>query len=208
VLASNSDEPLAVPLAHALLGMSFQKTMRSPPPAPSSTSRKPGKAKAVVARDVPLTTGAFKRRVEAVCRLHGLVTGRSDVASQEEVITATTARAMQAIRIEVNNEFAALDELLAEVPAALAASGGRAVMLTFHSGEDRRVKQAFKSATNEGLFASWSRDVGRAGAEERRQNLRSKSAKLRSHLLLLSSILWDLNGRRTGGPFEVDMIRA
>lgn len=85
---------------------------------------------------------------------------------------------MQAIRIEVNSEFAALERLLACLPAVLA-EGGVACFLTFHSGEDRRVKKAFKQGFNAGVYSFWSREVGRAGAEERFDNPRSKCAKLR-----------------------------
>jgi 16S rRNA (cytosine1402-N4)-methyltransferase len=85
---------------------------------------------------------------------------------------------MQAIRIEVNAEFAVLDQLLACLPDVLA-PGGVACFLTFHSGEDRRVKKAFKEGFKAGTYSEWSREVGRAGPEERFSNPRSKCAKLR-----------------------------
>ena len=58
-------------------------------------------------------------------------------------------------------------------------AGGRVAILTFHSGEDRRVKKALKAGFNEGQYAAWGRDVRRASPEERRANPRSKCAKLR-----------------------------
>jgi 16S rRNA (cytosine1402-N4)-methyltransferase len=64
------------------------------------------------------------------------------------------------------------------LPAALK-SGGRVAILSFHSGEDRRVKQAFKSGRHDGIYASISEEVIRAGGIELRANPRSASAKLR-----------------------------
>jgi 16S rRNA (cytosine1402-N4)-methyltransferase len=87
-------------------------------------------------------------------------------------------RVFQALRIEVNDEFAALDSLLRALPACLR-PGGRVAMLTFHSGEDRRVKHAFAQGERDGVYASVARDVIRASAKERHDNPRSKSAKLR-----------------------------
>ena len=93
-------------------------------------------------------------------------------------LNSALARTMQALRIEVNDEFQALEELLKSLPAILA-PGGRVVFLTFHSGEDRRVKKYLKSGFNNGIFSSWGRDVIVADSNERRSNPRSKCAKLR-----------------------------
>jgi 16S rRNA (cytosine1402-N4)-methyltransferase len=87
-------------------------------------------------------------------------------------------RVFQAIRIEVNEEFTALDTLLRVLPRCLN-PGGRLAILTFHSGEDRRVKHAFQAAHREGLFREISRRVLRASPAERHANPRSTSAKLR-----------------------------
>ncbi|WP_240907095.1 16S rRNA (cytosine(1402)-N(4))-methyltransferase RsmH [Paludisphaera rhizosphaerae] len=87
-------------------------------------------------------------------------------------------RVFQAIRIEVNDEFGALTEFLRVLPACLK-PGGRVAILTFHSGEDRRVKSAFKDGLRDGVYASIADDVVRASAAERRDNPRSSSAKLR-----------------------------
>lgn len=87
-------------------------------------------------------------------------------------------RVFQALRIEVNDEFGALDTFLRHLPQCLK-PGGRVAILTFHSGEDRRVKHAFKAGLQDGLYAEVSREVLRAGAEELRANPRSASAKLR-----------------------------
>ncbi len=87
-------------------------------------------------------------------------------------------RVFQAIRIEINEEFQVLDALLRQLPSVLA-PGGRAAMLTFHSGEDRRVKKAFESGLLSGVFSAIAPEPVRAGPEERRLNSRSTSAKLR-----------------------------
>jgi 16S rRNA (cytosine1402-N4)-methyltransferase len=87
-------------------------------------------------------------------------------------------RVFQAIRIEVNEEFSALDTFLRTLPNCLN-PGGRVAIVTFHSGEDRRVKKSFQTAHREGLYREIARRVLRAGSEERHANPRSTSAKLR-----------------------------
>ena len=87
-------------------------------------------------------------------------------------------RTFQALRIAVNDEFSALDAFLRQLPACLAA-GGRAAVLTFHSGEDRRVKKAFEAGLADRLYAAIAEDVVRPSAEEIRANPRAGAAKLR-----------------------------
>jgi len=93
-------------------------------------------------------------------------------------IKASIRRTFQALRIAVNEEFAALDALLASLPACLQ-PGGRAAMITFHSGEDRRVKKSFQSGLRAGVYSDIARDVIRTNVEETRANRRALSAKLR-----------------------------
>ena len=87
-------------------------------------------------------------------------------------------RVFQALRIAANDEFSALDMLLRHLPACLN-PGGRVAILTFHSGEDRRVKKAFEAGLRAGLYADIARDLIRPASEERRGNPRSTPAKLR-----------------------------
>ena len=87
-------------------------------------------------------------------------------------------RVFQAVRIAVNEEFSALDTFLRTLPDCLA-PGGRVAILSFHSGEDRRVKLAFREGQRAGIYAAVAPDVIRPGPQERRENTRAGSAKLR-----------------------------
>ncbi len=93
-------------------------------------------------------------------------------------IKKSCQRCFQAIRIEINNEFDVLDQFLEKLPEALA-EGGRVAILTFHSGEDRRVKKAFQSLFRLGVFSAVAPDPIRPSAEECNTNPRARSAKLR-----------------------------
>ncbi|HXS67477.1 MAG TPA: 16S rRNA (cytosine(1402)-N(4))-methyltransferase RsmH [Candidatus Polarisedimenticolia bacterium] len=90
----------------------------------------------------------------------------------------TIRRVFQALRIAVNDEFSALDMLLRYLPMCLN-PGGRVAILTFHSGEDRRVKKSFEAGLRDGHYADIAREVMRPTPEERRENPRSSPAKLR-----------------------------
>ena len=87
-------------------------------------------------------------------------------------------RVFQALRIAVNDEFSALETFLRTLPASLK-PGGRVAILTFHSGEDRRVKKAFIDAHRDGLYSEIAHEVVRPTPEERNSNPRSAPAKLR-----------------------------
>ena len=87
-------------------------------------------------------------------------------------------RVFQALRIAVNDEFSALDTFLRNIPACLN-RGGRVAILTFHSGEDRRVKKSFEAGLRAGWYSEIAPEVIRPSAAERNSNPRSASAKLR-----------------------------
>ena len=91
---------------------------------------------------------------------------------------ATLRRVFQALRIAVNEEFTALDALLRHLPQCLN-PGGRAAILTFHSGEDRRVKKAFAAGLADETYLCISPEVIRPSPAEQHVNPRSSSAKLR-----------------------------
>jgi 16S rRNA (cytosine1402-N4)-methyltransferase len=91
---------------------------------------------------------------------------------------ASIRRVFQTLRIAVNEEFSALESLLRALPSALK-PGGRAAILTFHSGEDRRVKKSFQAGLAAGAYSDIAPEVVRPSAEERRVNPRSAPAKLR-----------------------------
>ena len=97
---------------------------------------------------------------------------------KEQAVKKSCARVFQALRIDVNSEFEVLYSFLEKLPNVLK-SGGRVAILTFHSGEDRLVKKAFKELLRAGVFSDISTEVIRPSAEECRLNPRSKSTKMR-----------------------------
>lgn len=88
------------------------------------------------------------------------------------------ARTFQALRILVNRELANLQRLLAVLPDVLR-PGGVAAIISFHSGEDRLVKNAFKAGARAGVYEDVAEDPILADPAEFGRNPRSRSAKLR-----------------------------
>lgn len=88
------------------------------------------------------------------------------------------ARTFQALRILVNRELASLGHLLRVAPERLR-PGGTVAIISFHSGEDRLVKAAFRDGLRRGAWAATADEPIRAGPDERLSNPRSRSAKLR-----------------------------
>lgn len=97
---------------------------------------------------------------------------------KEADIKKSCQRTFQALRINVNHEFEVLDEFLEKLPDVLA-KGGRVAILTFHSGEDRRVKKSFQHFYREGVYSEIAPEPIRPSAEECRANSRASCAKLR-----------------------------
>jgi 16S rRNA (cytosine1402-N4)-methyltransferase len=90
----------------------------------------------------------------------------------------TLARTFMALRIQVNNEFGVIDRFLTDLPRCMK-TGGRVAVLSFHSGEDKRIEAAFQKYLEEGLFSAISKDCIRPSQEEQRSNSRSMPARLR-----------------------------
>jgi 16S rRNA (cytosine1402-N4)-methyltransferase len=88
------------------------------------------------------------------------------------------ARTFQTLRILINRELANLEALLRVLPDCLR-PGGRAVIISFHSGEDRLVKAAFRSGAQQGSYQCISPEPVRASEQEKLANPRARSAKLR-----------------------------
>jgi 16S rRNA (cytosine1402-N4)-methyltransferase len=137
MLATNADEPNAVPLASGLAGKSF-----------SSTRQLADAVRAALPR---------------------LGRGEADL---------TVRRVFQALRIAVNDEFSALENFLRNLPLCLKPDG-RVAVLTFHSGEDRRVKKSFDAGLAGGIYSSIAQEIIRPSPAEQHSNPRSAPAKLR-----------------------------
>jgi len=84
-------------------------------------------------------------------------------------------RVFQALRIAVNDELEALERLLAVLPSCVK-PGGRAAVISFHSLEDRKVKETFRKSD---IWEALTRKPVQAGEEEVQRNPRARSAKLR-----------------------------
>ena len=97
---------------------------------------------------------------------------------RKDTVKKTCQRVFQALRIDVNNEFEVLYEFMEKLPECIK-PGGRAAILTFHSGEDRLVKKALKSGYKAGIYSDYAKDVIRPSAKECAQNGRARSTKMR-----------------------------
>ena len=97
---------------------------------------------------------------------------------REKEVKKSCQRTFQALRIDVNSEFEVLYSFLEKLPKVLK-SGGRVAVLTFHSGEDRLVKKAFRQHQREGIYSEICEEVIRPSAQECFQNPRARSTKMR-----------------------------
>ena len=148
ILIRNSDEPYAEIIAKTII-----KEKKNGRPVKTTVDMKNAVEKALIAAKVP---------------------GKE----LKDAVKKSCARCFQALRIEINGEFDALESLLGKLPDVLK-PGARVVFLTFHSGEDRLVKQYFKEHFREGIYSEIAQDVVRPSAKECVQNPRAKSTKLR-----------------------------
>ncbi|MCR4955135.1 MAG: 16S rRNA (cytosine(1402)-N(4))-methyltransferase RsmH [Lachnospiraceae bacterium] len=148
LFVENSDEPYAEKIAKTLV--SFQKAGRAIE-----------------------TTSDFRHVIE-----RALAGEKMSEKERKEAVKKSCARCFQALRIDVNQEFEVLYELLEKLPGALK-PGGKVAILTFHSGEDRLVKKSFKQFEKEGIYQAVARDVTRPSMEECRRNPRATSTKMR-----------------------------
>ena len=136
-------------------------------------------AAAVVARRTAQPFGRTAELRELVERAAPVFLDRTPNApSERKQRLAPVARVFQALRILVNRELANLQQLLRVLPGLLN-PGGAAAIISFHSGEDRMVKAAFRDGLRTGVYAAVSPEAVRAGLGERKSNPRSRSAKMR-----------------------------
>ena len=119
--------------------------------------------------------------IETTRQLYSIIEGALSFLppkERKEAVKKSCQRTFQALRIDVNSEFEVLYSFLEKLPNVLK-SGGRVAVLTFHSGEDRLVKKAFRQYYREGIYSEICEDVVRPSAEECFRNPRAKSTKMR-----------------------------
>ena len=130
-------------------------------------------ARAIVRARPVTTTGELAQIVSAASpAIQGIQGIRG-----EKIHPAT--RTFQALRIYVNDELAEIRSLLESAPSLLK-PGGRLVLISFHSLEDRLVKDAFRDGSRSGVYEVLTKKPVVAGEEEQRSNPRSRSAKMRA----------------------------
>ena len=97
---------------------------------------------------------------------------------RNEAVKKSCRRTFQALRIDVNSEYEVLESFMEALPQVLN-PGGKAAILTFHSGEDRIVKKALKRLKKDELLSEIAAEVVRPSASECYQNPRAHSTKMR-----------------------------
>ena len=133
----------------------------------------------VARRDVEQITRT-SQLVQLVFSVKGLTakTWRQQQRSSKSGLLHPAARTFQALRIMVNDELACLRELLRVAPYCLR-PGGRIGIISFHSGEDRLVKQSFRDGVKNGIYQSTAENAIKPQRNELASNPRSASAKFR-----------------------------
>ena len=120
-------------------------------------------------------------RIDTTTKLRRVIEDTLDFLPEKEkkdTIKKTCQRTFQALSIDVNQEFEVLYEFMEKLPGALR-PGGRVAILTFHSGEDKLVKQALKEGYKSGIYSDYAKDVIRPSAQECAANGRARSTKMR-----------------------------
>jgi 16S rRNA (cytosine1402-N4)-methyltransferase len=133
------------------------------------------------ARQIAHTLCSVDEPISRTQHLADLIRGALKASGFDRTAPQTRSslqRCFQALRIAVNDEEGVLDQFLSYIPAALK-PGGRVAILSFHSGEDRRVKKAFQAGLRSGIFSDIAAKPERPSYQEQRENPRSSSAKLR-----------------------------
>lgn len=150
MLVENADEPYAEEIARQIYNTLHKK-------------KKP----------IDTTTALHEQIVEALSKVK-----LSPDEDRKMVLKKSSARVFQALRIDVNHEYEVLYEFMEKLPEALR-TGGRAAILTFHSGEDRIVKKAFQAFHRAGIYSDVAKEVIKPSREECFRNSRAHSTKLR-----------------------------
>jgi 16S rRNA (cytosine1402-N4)-methyltransferase len=137
-------------------------------------------ARLVVARRAEQPVARTSQLVQIIFEAKGITAQawREQRKQSKSVSLHPAARTFQALRILVNDELGSLRELLRVAPYCLR-PGGRIGIISFHSGEDRLVKQAFRDGLRQGIYESAAPDVLVPNPQEVRSNPRSASAKFR-----------------------------
>jgi len=131
-----------------------------------------------------IVAASSKAPIETTRQLRRVIESTLPTRMDDETRSATVTRVFQAIRISVNDEFSALDAFLAQLPGCLR-PGGRVAILSFHSGEDRRVKHHFRDGLRGGDYCEIAPEIVRPGLQEIGGNPRAAAAKMR----------WAIRGR-------------
>jgi 16S rRNA (cytosine1402-N4)-methyltransferase len=117
------------------------------------------------------------RPISTTAQLARVVSAAAPAMKSERIHPAT--RTFQALRIYVNQELGQIEALMQAAPALLK-PGGRLVVISFHSLEDRIAKDALREGGREGIYEVLTRKPVTAGPEETDRNPRARSAKLRA----------------------------
>ena len=117
------------------------------------------------------------RPISTTAELAGVISAAAPSMKGDKIHPAT--RTFQALRIRVNNELGEIRSLLTSAPSLLK-PGGRLVLISFHSLEDRQVKDAFRDAGRDGIYEVLTKKPVVAEEQEQMRNPRSRSAKLRA----------------------------